>query len=234
MILGYTRCSTIEQAREGNATMPAQERVIRGVAMTHGCAGFDVSIFSDPGISGTMPLQERPAGKELLAAVKKNDIVIASKLDRMFRSASDALVTAEQFKKRGIDLILFDLGADPVTSNGMAKFFFTMVSAFAELERVKIADRMREGRDGKKNRQGHIGGAAPYGWDVIGSGREARLVPNQEEQDVIALARQIRETHGFRKPYRVTRALNEMGVTTRLGKPWHRVQVMRFLDRAVG
>ena len=89
--------------------------------MMRGIDKFGLQIYVDAGVSGGMPFARRPAGADLLAAARKGDIVIASKLDRMFRNSLDALATAERFKEQGIHLVLFDLGQDPLTSDGMAK-----------------------------------------------------------------------------------------------------------------
>jgi putative DNA-invertase from lambdoid prophage Rac len=229
MMLGYVRVSTQEQASSDRSSLQEQVRVIKGIAMTRGVQGFDLTIYSDPGVSGTIPLHDRPAGKELLAIAKRGDIVCASKLDRMFRSASDALVTAEKMKVEGIDLILFDLGHDPVTSNGMAKFFFTMVGAFAELERTKIADRMQEGKRGKRARGGHTGGYAPFGFRKVGAGRDARLEPDTEEQDILRLTQDLHQHRNYRKLHKLADALNDMGVRSRAGGQLQRVQVARML-----
>jgi DNA invertase Pin-like site-specific DNA recombinase len=226
MMLGYTRCSTVEQAAPGKTTMQEQERVIKGIAMTRGITGFDLMMYADPGISGSTPLHRRPAGAQLLEAAKKGDTVCAAKLDRMFRTASDALVTAEKLKAAGIDLILFDLGHEPVTSDGMSKFFFTMVGAFAELERVKIKERMSDGRRFKKEKMGHIGGSAPFGFNKIGVGRDARLEPNAEEMSVIQLAADLKKGKNV---HRVACILNEMGVRSRNGTPLQGIQVRRML-----
>lgn len=231
MILSYCRVSTAEQAADGTTSLREQERKNRAIATLRQAARFDFCNYEDAGVSGSIPLNERPAGKEMLAAAKKGDCIVANKMDRLFRSATDALQTADQLKKRGVDLILIDMGVEPVTGNGVSRMFFGMLSLVAEFERERITERMAGGREAKKELGGHIGGAAPYGFDVVGEGRQAKLIPNREEQDIIALAREIKNTHGMRKPYRVTRALNELGITTRTGKPWHRVQVQRFLDR---
>jgi DNA invertase Pin-like site-specific DNA recombinase len=231
MMLGYARVSTEEQAQANRSSLKDQEQVVRGIAMTRGISGFDFALFQDPGVSGSIPLSERPAGRQLLETAKHGDIVAAAKLDRMFRTASDALVTAEKMKQDGIDLILFDLGADPVTSNGMAKFFFTMVSAFAELERVKISERMAVGRNAKKARGGHIGGLPPFGFRKVGHGRDATLVPDPEEQDVLALARSMTRSKFIRRPYQIAKALNDMGVRTRTGHEFQTVQIQRMLKQ---
>lgn len=233
MILGYARVSTIEQAAEGTTSLREQEHKNRAIATLRQVGAYDFCQYVDKGVSGSIPLGDRPAGKDMLAAAKKNDVIVATKMDRLFRSATDALQTAEKLKKRGIDLILADMSTDPVTGNGVGKLFFGMLALVAEFERERIAERMQQGREGKRENGGHIGGQPPYGYTVQGSGREAKLIPDREEQDVIAFARDIRATRGYSKPYRVTKVLNAFGVTTRLGKPWHRMQVVRLLERQI-
>lgn len=230
MILGYCRVSTSEQAAKNTTSLQAQEQVIRGIAMTRGASGFDVQIFSDPGISGSVRLHERPAGKELLELAKKGDVIVAAKLDRMFRSASDALVTAEKLKERGVHLILFDLGADPVTANGMAKCFFTMASAFAELERFRISERINQGRDGKRARNGHLGGVAPYGYRVEGEKRDSKLVPVPEEQPIVEEILALASDHYT--SWNITKMFADRGVKNRVGKPFECFQIKRIIDRA--
>ena len=230
MILAYLRVSTSEQASKHATSLQAQEQVCRGVAMTRGSTGFDVQIFSDPGVSGSIRMHERPAGKELLDIAQKGDVIVAAKLDRMFRSASDALVTAEKLKERGIHLILFDLGADPVTANGMAKCFFTMASAFAELERFRISERMETGRQQKREKKGHLGGVAPYGFKVVGEKRESKLEPVEDEQPIL---REILElAKDEHTSWHITNMFRDKGYKNRVGKPFECFQIKRIIDRA--
>ena len=48
----------------------------------------DVQAFVERGVSGSVPLTDRPQGKALLATVKSGDVIITAKLDRTFRSPS--------------------------------------------------------------------------------------------------------------------------------------------------
>ena len=66
----------------------------------HGLPLADVSI--EEGISCSVPVQERPVGGPLFAKLKAGDVVIAPKLDRLFRSALDALQVVEDMRKRGV------------------------------------------------------------------------------------------------------------------------------------
>jgi hypothetical protein len=45
----------------------------------------------EPGVSGGVPFQVRPAGGRLWAELQRGDTLAAWKLDRVFRSASDCL-----------------------------------------------------------------------------------------------------------------------------------------------
>lgn len=226
MILAYCRVSTIEQAQDGRTSMSAQEATIRLIALSRGAA--EPVFFRDPGVSGSVPLSERPGGRDMLGQAVAGDIIVAAKLDRMFRSASDALVTVEALRARVIHVVLADISHEPVTENGVGKLFFSIMASVAEFERGRIAERANEGRKGKKQRGGHIGGDAPYGWTKVGSGRTAMLVRNETEQDTLARIERIyRET---RSPNATALQLNAMRVPAREGI-WHRGQIDRIVKR---
>lgn len=229
MILAYSRVSTLEQAASGTTSLAEQQRKTKALAMMRGADQFDYMTYIDAGVSGSIPLAERPAGAKLLEEAVKGDTIVASKLDRIFRSASDALVTVEMLAKRKVDLILIDMGVEPVTSNGAAKLFFSMLAAFAEFERTRIAERMTDGRRGKKERNGHLGGLAPYGFKVEGRGREATLQPVEEEQIVMRKARYLWSRHD---PAEVLRLLTNQGFRSRTGKVFQIVQVQRLVEGA--
>jgi DNA invertase Pin-like site-specific DNA recombinase len=229
VILSYTRVSTADQAEDGATSLAEQERRNRAVATIRSAGSFDFVNFVDAGVSGTIPLAERPAGKDLLQTAKSGDIIVATKMDRMFRSARDALVTADDLKKRGVDLILSDISTDPVTGNGVGKLFFGILASVAEFDRDRILERTREGTRAKKRNGGHTGGQPPFGFRKVGFGRDARLEPDTEEQDVIQLARDINAQHGYKRLHRVAKALNELGIRSRAGGELQRIQVVRML-----
>lgn len=184
----YTRVSTTEQV--DGTSLDEQERKARGVAMIRGEEITEV--FSDAGVSGSVPLEDRPAGKKLLDVLKKGDTLIVAKLDRIFRNATDALVRSDAFKDKGIKLILVDMGNDPVTENGTGRIFFGMLALVAEFERHRILERTDNGRQAKRAKGGHIGGTAPFGFKVVGLGKDAHLVPVEDQQfairDILALS----------------------------------------------
>lgn len=229
MLFGYVRVSTLEQARDDRTSLQEQERVIRGLAMSMGIGQYDLQIYSDAGVSAAIPLVERPAGRDMLRAAKPGDVIVASKLDRMFRDALDAQRTYKRLKMDGIDLILYDMGLDPVTKDGMSKFFFTMLSAFADLERCRIAERMADGRRAKRERGGHIGGQAPYGFEKIGEGRAAIVKPVPAEQEVIKF---VASLPSKMRLVDIKKALDNSGHKPRSGKDeWQFMTVKRIAAR---
>jgi putative DNA-invertase from lambdoid prophage Rac len=177
-VYGYVRVSTDRQADDGES-LGTQQRIIEGYAMMNGLM-LD-SIFVERGVSGSKPLGERPEGARLLAVLKADDVVITPKLDRMFRSALNALDVLGQLKERDVALHIIDLGGD-VTGNGISKLVFTILSAVAEAERDRIRERIRDVKTDQRKRQRYLGGIVPFGWQV---GEDGSLVEVAEQQRAI-------------------------------------------------
>jgi DNA invertase Pin-like site-specific DNA recombinase len=194
-VYGYVRVSTAEQSN--GSSLDEQARRIHGVALTR---GEDITrVFADPGVSGSIPLEQRPAGRELVAMLRPGDTVVVAKLDRAFRSAADALTRADAWKKQGVRLIVADMGTDAVTDNGAAKLFFTVLAAVAEFERERLRERIAEGRRGKAAKGGHVGGSAPFGFRIEGEGKASHLVEVPEQQAALATIRALCGQASLRK-----------------------------------
>src|SRR3977135_2917459 len=145
-------------------------------------------MFVERGVSGAKPIGQRPEGAHLLAFLKQGDVVITPKLDRMFRSALDALDVLGQIQKRGVSLHMVDLGGD-VTGNGISKLVFTILSAVTEAQRDRIRERNRDVTAEQRRRQRFLGGIVPVCWSV---GSAGELVEVPEQQAVIKRAQKLR------------------------------------------
>lgn len=99
--------------------------------------------YIDHGISGAK--ESRPALDRLLqdAARKRFDIVAVWRFDRMARSVSHLLKVLEALRAYGIDFVSHQECID--TSTPMGKAMFTIIGAFAELERATIRERCKAG-----------------------------------------------------------------------------------------
>jgi putative DNA-invertase from lambdoid prophage Rac len=177
-VYGYVRVSTARQANEGES-LEVQRRQIEGYALMHALTLAGVVV--EEGVSGSVPVAERPAAGPLFARLGKGDVVIAPKLDRLFRSALDALKVVEDLKKRGVALHLLDLGGD-ISGNGLSKLFLTIAAAFAEAERDRIRERIGQVKADQKARGRYLGGKVPFGFR---RGESGELVPHEAEQEAI-------------------------------------------------
>jgi DNA invertase Pin-like site-specific DNA recombinase len=114
--------------------------------------------------------------------------VITPKLDRMFRSALDALDVLAKLKGRGVSLHMIDLGGD-VTGNGISKLVFMILSAVAEAERDRIRERVATVEADQRGRGRYLGGIVPFGWHV---GEDGGLVAVPEQQGAIMRMKELR------------------------------------------
>ena len=114
----------------------------------------------EEGVRAPFRLPKRAAAGPLFAKLTKGDVVIAPKLDRLFRSALDALKVVEDLKKRGVALHLLDLGGD-ISGNGLSKLFLTIAAAFAEAERDRIRERIGQVKADQKARGRYSAAKSP-------------------------------------------------------------------------
>ena len=223
MILGYARVSSTDQAKDDRSSLQVQTDVIEGFARIRGADKYGVQIFTDAGVSGATKLAIRPAGADLLATMKPGDTVIASKLDRMFRSASDAIDMFEVFKARGVDLVLFDISNEPVSS-GVGKLIMTILAAVADMERIRIKERTAEGRKAAKAK-GRAVGNVPFGYrKVAGTSELEENIEEQNARQQMHILYEKRKTFGF-----IAQTLAKQGLLSRAGTPYTPMAIRRVV-----
>ena len=89
---------------------------------------------------------DRPGLVAALDYLRSGDTLCVWKLDRLGRSVKDMLIIADGLHERGIGLrILTGKLSGSYSPAGEGKFFFTMMAAFAELERDIIHERTMAG-----------------------------------------------------------------------------------------
>ena len=224
--LAYIRVSSHEQIN--GTSLADQEDRIMAYALLKGLQV--VGIFSDPGISGSIPLGNRPAGSELIEALahKVADHVIICKLDRGFRSASDCLTVLESWLKEGVSLHVVDLGGNAVdTASPSGKFMISVLAASCEMERGLIQERCNSGRRARKA-QGRRIGEIPFGFSLGEDGKTLML--DRDEQGAITV---IRELHCAGVSLRgIARELETKGYRTKKDKTWSHRQVASIIRMA--
>jgi DNA invertase Pin-like site-specific DNA recombinase len=186
-VFGYVRVSTLQQATEGES-LETQKKQVLGYVESRGLKLNCEDVFIEKGVSGGAEFKTRPQGARLLEALKDGDTVIFPKLDRGFRNTRDALNTLHDLKERGVSVHSIDLGGD-VTGNGVGAIIFTILSAFATFEKDRIATRIKEVKQRRKDEGFYIGGRRGFGFNVV----EGVKVPNVEEQKLLNQMKRMKE-----------------------------------------
>jgi DNA invertase Pin-like site-specific DNA recombinase len=172
--IGYGRVSTRGQELE------TQERLLRA-------AGCIEPLYVET-ISTRQP--ERPKYAAALAALRPNDILTVTMLDRLGRNMLELITSAQDIEHRGNRLeILQGPLAGLYDPRGAGKILFAMFAAFAETEREFIRDRSLDGLE-TAAANGKFGGR-PRAIDddtlAIAAARRRRNPP----QSVTAIARDL-------------------------------------------
>ena len=221
----YLRVSTADQVENG-CSLDAQEQRLTAYAAS---AGLDVvAIVREEGVSGTVPLAERPGGSKVAAMVSSGKVrnIVALKLDRLFRSAVDALSVTAEWDRLGVALHLADHGGQSLnTGSAMGRMVLTLFAGFAQFERDLTSERTKAALLHKRS-NGLAYSPTPFGWDRDGDD----LFGNQDEQDAIE---QMRTWHAEGASLReIARRLNEAGVPTKQGRAWHASTVKYIIEHA--
>ncbi len=131
----YCRVSSDEQAEKG--TIEGQVQYAKKYMELHGLEACieEYEFYLDEGVSGTLPLAERPAGAKLIADAKagKFKALYVYRLDRLARSVKHVLDTYDILESRNIALKSMTEAFDTGTPTG--KFFMTLLASIAALER---------------------------------------------------------------------------------------------------
>jgi len=222
--VAYIRVSTAEQATYGVSLAAQRERVEAYARL----AGLKLAkVIADEGVSATKPLADRPGGRELLELVKTGKIghVIALKLDRLFRNAIDALETISEWDRRGVALHLVDQGGAAInTKSAVGKMFFTLLAAFAEMERNLISERTKSALEHKRNNL-EVYSPTPLGFQRQGD----RLIPDAREAQTIRLILDLRgEGYSYRA---IAAELRRRRIPTKRGGKWAAATVRRVVLR---
>ncbi|PKN67573.1 MAG: recombinase [Deltaproteobacteria bacterium HGW-Deltaproteobacteria-15] len=220
--IGYIRVSTEDQAKEG-VSLDSQRSKIQAY-----CHLKDLTlreIIEDAGISAKN--LRRPGAQKVLKLARRKEIdaVVVYKLDRFFRSTTDALETTKEFEKWGVSFHSIEETLD--TRSAMGRFFFTLTAALAEMERRLIGERTKAALSHKRSRNEKTGGEIPYGYDLTEGGI---LIKNDEEQKVIRL---IRNLHAQELSLRrICADLERQGYRTKTGNPhWHPETISHIIKR---
>ncbi len=215
----YLRVSTDQQTDSG-AGLAAQEDACTKAA------GTLTGLYREEGVSGATGLEKRPALLDAIAALRKGDVLMVAKRDRLGR---DPLVVAmiESAVQRKGARIQSAAGEGTDSDSPSDVLMRRMVDAFAEYERLLIGARTKGALQAKKvrgERVGHI----PFGMRLSADG--VHLEEDPTEQETIRKAEELKASGlSLRK---IADYLNDNGILKREGTPWNHVNLHTVCKRA--
>jgi site-specific DNA recombinase len=176
----YMRVSTEDQADRG--TIEAQRDFLRQFASLYQLPVADE--YADDGVTGTLPLGERPEGQRLLqdAEAGRFGSVLVYRLTRLGRSLKALTEAHETLSRYGVTIRSATEPFD--TSTPIGTFLFQLLGSLAELDRAQMLEQLSRGRDRVARNGKWTGGLVPYGYTVDGDGC---LTPSQRLVDVLGM-----------------------------------------------
>lgn len=220
-IYSYMRLSTDEDKQSNS--FEVQQQVITEYAKENGLEPI-LKTFKDT--KSGAKLEQRVGLMEMLNTIKSNDKVIVHKIDRLSRDVLQMGWIRTELARKGCELVIIDSKND--TNDPMANLMEQIVTAFADYERQMIKSRIQATMDLKKSKGEKLGGAVPYGYDVIEQDKKKVLVKNEHEQKIVASIKRYK-SKGLSLGA-IAKKLNERGITTKTGKEFQSMQVKRILE----
>jgi len=146
MRIGYARVSTEEQNED--AQLDALNAACCEKLYIEKCSGKS---------------KNRPELDRMIDSLRKGDIVVVQRLDRLGRSLKDLIELLDGFKQQGVLFISLNENIDTTTAIG--ELAFHLIGSIAQFERRLISERTKAGLDAARAR-GRKGG------------RKAKLTPS--------------------------------------------------------
>ena len=224
----YARVSTDDQA--DRETIKDQELLYEKWIDLHGHT--DGGRYLDDGVTGTLPMSDRPGGSRLLEAIKRGDVSAVAfknvkRLGRKTRVVLDFIDACDQSKATITSI------TEPFsTADAIGRFIVTILASISELDRENILEQTRAGMRRRAREGGWLGGKCAYGYRIEGKRHQAHLVlgPEPEQQ----LVREIfQELASGSSCDAVAIRLTAQGTPSWGGTRWSAAVVSRMIQNPV-
>jgi DNA invertase Pin-like site-specific DNA recombinase len=173
--IGYMRVSKAD----GTQTLDLQRDALTA-------AGVDLAHIYEDKASGRK--DDRPGLEACLKALRKDDVLVVWKLDRLGRSLKHLVGTVHELNERGVGFRVLT-GAPIDTTTAAGKLVFAIFGGLAEFERELIKERTMAGLASARAR-GRVGGRPPALTKV--KLRLAQAAMGQPGTNVGALAKELK------------------------------------------
>ncbi len=225
-VLFYARVSTADQEDRGTIAMQHDQLRRWGEAN----AAEIVQTYQDEDASGTLMLEERPGGAQLLAELPKHRAegvthVVFYEWSRLARDPCVFWDAVHRIERKG-GLSLLSITERETTADPDGVLLLCIRNGINYTERIRTVRRSIDATEMLVRQGVWVGGAAPYGYRIEGHRREARIIPNDapivglelSEVDVVRLVfRWCVEEHASTQE--IADRLNSLGIPPAMSRP---------------
>lgn len=177
----YIRVSTTHQVEEG-FSLDAQENKLRQICELNNYKIYKV--YSDKGFSGKDTIH-RPAFLEMMKDMEKRlfSKILVMKLDRISRSVADLENIIKRLQQYNCG---FESASEKIdTTSSMGLMFIRLLGVFAQFERERIAERIRDAFDEKIKQGGAVTKSLPIGYKIGTDEKGKKIVIKDVEKEEI-------------------------------------------------
>lgn len=223
LIVAYIRVSTRRQGRSGLG-LEAQQQALHEYQQENG--GRVLAIYREV---ETGKSADRPELNRAIAHAKRSGAtLVVAKLDRLSRNAAFLLT----LQSSGLPMVFLDLP-------GANEFTVGVMALVAQHEARLVSERTRAALQAYKRRGGLLGASLVQCRNLSDKARRkgvkaaSKVISERARQAYTDLLPTMQEwRNGGLSQQTIADRLNQQGQTTRRGRPWNQVQVMRVLGRA--
>ena len=172
--IGYARCSTTHQSTDSQVDDLKAD----------GCE----EVFFEK-VSSTTTLDKRHQLRACLSVLRKGDLLVVSKLDRLGRTQVEVINRLNHLQQQGIHVRTLDGLIDTKALGKMGPLVVGLLTGLSEVERSLIQERSRESVEHRRRTGGNLGGRPKT------SGKEESLVLRLRQEG--ESYRSIREQTGL-------------------------------------
>ncbi|WGQ09922.1 recombinase family protein [Pedobacter gandavensis] len=172
MKIGYARVSTLDQ------NLSLQIDALKDA----GC-----ELIYQEKISGKV--KERPELVEMFSKLRKGDIVVVWKLDRLGRSLKDLIHLVSKMQELEVSFLSIQDAINTDTATG--RFTFNIFASLAEFEREIISERTKAGLIAARAR-GRMGGRPPgFTKDTISKIKAVKVLYDKNDKAMVEIAKDL-------------------------------------------
>lgn len=211
----YERVSSQEQAQHG-VSLDEQSERLELLAKLEGWQVYDH--YRDEGITGGT--DNRPHLQRLLADARAGriDLVVCTKLDRLFRNTRLLLNYIHELEGYGVGFVAQAEGID-TRNPGIGKIMLTLLGSIAEWERERIGQRISDFRQHLASKGQWSSGRTPFGYRFDKKQKVLEIEESEARGVRFAFDTYTRQPMGI---IRLAEAMNiEALITPRMGRRQH-------------